>query len=94
MTESRLQASIIRALRDAGCYVANVVVAGEAGVADLLVCAPGGRFLALEVKMEKGRVSKMQEHHMERVRAAGGEAHVVRSVAEALDAARGPDEAR
>lgn len=61
------------------------------GGADLIgIVAPRGRFFALEVKAERGRVSTEQTQFIELVRRMGGFAAVVRSVDEAkaaLDAA-------
>ena len=55
------------------------------GSADLIgVCA--GRFFALEVKSERGRVSDDQQRWCALVRSKGGFAAVVRSVEDALAA--------
>lgn len=48
-----------------------------------------GRFLALEVKHEDGRVEKHQEQWLEYVTRFGGLAVVVRSIGEALEVVRG-----
>lgn len=57
------------------------------GSSDLIgVLNPSGRFVALEVKMPRGRVSPEQTTWMDAVRRAGGFAAVVRSEAEALAA--------
>lgn len=59
----------------------------QKGSADLIgVLAPEGRFLALEVKTPKGRISKEQELFLSLVRKQGGFACVVRSVDDALAA--------
>lgn len=55
---------------------------GAAGIPDLIICYKG-RFIALEVKTEKGRTTVLQEATLRRIRAAGGIAEVVRSVADA-----------
>lgn len=53
----------------------------ERGTADLLVCIKGtGKFLALEVKTEKGKPSEFQTEWLQKVRDAGGLAEIVRSV--------------
>lgn len=55
---------------------------GRVGIPDLLVCYRG-LFIALEVKKPKvGKVSVVQRVEIEKIRKAGGEAHVVTSVAE------------
>lgn len=83
MSEAKLQRAIVLALEAAGCYVVNVVVAGRQGTADLVVCA-GGRFVALEVKQPGRYPTAIQRVEAQRVAAAGGKSHVVRSVDEAL----------
>jgi len=55
---------------------------GAAGIPDLIICYKG-RFIALEVKAEKGRTTILQEATLRRIRAAGGIAEVVRSVSDA-----------
>jgi len=52
---------------------------GQAGIPDIIVCL-GGRFVALEVKTEKGKPTALQEVTLRRIRKAGGTAEVVRSV--------------
>lgn len=49
------------------------------GVSDILGLAPGGRFLAIEVKSEKGKVSDEQRKFIRSVQDAGGIAFVARS---------------
>lgn len=58
------------------------------GVSDLIGIAPGGRFLAVEVKTERGRLSAHQERFLEQVRRHGGIAFVARSMDDAIDLIR------
>ena len=85
MSETRLKAAITRALRERGAWVYKVHGGplGSAGVPDLLVCYKG-RFVAVEVKIPSGRVSPRQRLVIREIVAAGGEAIVAWSVAEAL----------
>jgi hypothetical protein len=53
------------------------------GLPDLIFCYRG-RFVALEVKMPEGVVSKIQRRRIAEIREAGGHAYVVRSVASAV----------
>lgn len=55
-----------------------------AGVPDLVGCI-GGRFIALEVKTDTGKPSKIQLHIIECIQNAGGIAGVVRSYNDVLD---------
>lgn len=54
---------------------------GTAGIPDIIACVDG-RFVAFEVKTESGRLSKLQEVTLGRIRDAGGRAYMVRSAAE------------
>ncbi len=54
------------------------------GVSDLIGWTRDGRFLAIEVKTERGRVTPEQAAFVARVTSAGGVAGVCRSVSEAL----------
>jgi hypothetical protein len=66
---------------------ARPVVAGMAvGSADLIgIVGPHGRFLSIEVKTAKGRVSEAQEDWARIVRSRGGVAGIARSVEDALE---------
>jgi hypothetical protein len=62
---------------------------GRRGVADVLGILPGGRFLAVECKGPRGRLTPEQSAFLDNVTKAGGVALVVRDVREleqALDA--------
>lgn len=54
---------------------------GTAGIPDIIACI-GGRFYAFEVKQPKGRLTRLQEVTIEKIRGAGGAAAKVTSVAE------------
>jgi hypothetical protein len=54
---------------------------GQSGLPDI-VCCYKGRFIAFEVKTDKGKVSVLQEVTLRKIRAAGGIADVVRSIEE------------
>jgi len=54
---------------------------GTAGLPDIIVCYRG-RFVAFEVKTATGRPSKLQEVTIAKIKAAKGEAFIVRSVEE------------
>ena len=53
------------------------------GVSDLIGWTEGGRFVAIEVKASRGRVTDEQKAFIELVRRSGGLAGVARSVGEA-----------
>ena len=97
MKEGDIQRLIMLALSEAGCLIFrnNVGVLKNAagipirfglaiGSSDLIGIAPGGRFLAVEIKTEKGKATPEQLRFIEAVRARGGIAGIARSPAEAL----------
>ena len=55
---------------------------GTAGIPDIIVCYRG-RFVAFEVKTEKGKLTVLQAITIKRIQNAGGIAAVVRSVEDA-----------
>jgi len=59
------------------------------GSADLVGIAPGGRFLGVEVKTDKGRPSVEQQNWIRHVNERGGIAGIARSPQGALDLVRG-----
>jgi len=52
---------------------------GTAGIPDIICCFHG-RFIAFEVKTDKGKLTKLQETIVERIRKAKGKAYKVTSV--------------
>lgn len=92
-TEQSIQRAILDYLRyrgifcwknnTAGIYVKarNTYIPSHApGVSDILGILPGGRFLAIEVKAPKGRVSPAQEQFLQTINERGGLAFVARSI--------------
>lgn len=61
---------------------------GTSGIPDI-ICCYRGKFVAFEVKTEQGRLSKLQEVMIERIRQAGGVAAKVTSLAEVKDILKG-----
>jgi hypothetical protein len=55
---------------------------GQAGIPDLIICYKG-RFIAFEVKTEKGKLTVLQALTIRQIQKAGGTAAVVRSVDDA-----------
>lgn len=103
--ETALKAAIIQALEAIGCEVANTpagqlrarrgyVHLAPKGWPDISGYLPDGRFLGLEVKMPKGKLSREQEAWRERAAKHGCVVGVVRSVAEAIEAVRKAGEGR
>lgn len=95
MTEKRIEAQIIRALRTLGFAVTKTSAAVHAkgvsaGTPDLYVRTHryGGIRVWLEVKTPKGRLSPLQQSWHVTEKEAGGHVFVVRSVGDAIAALR------
>ena len=54
---------------------------GTAGIPDIICCL-NGRFVAFEVKTPSGKLTKLQESTIQKIKAAKGEAFKVTSVGE------------
>ena len=83
MKEQEIQKQIKDFLQELGYVVVkvnNVGIKGnktfippsQKGISDLLCCAPGGKFLAIEVKKPGGKPSVDQLHFSSQVLKAGG----------------------
>lgn len=84
MLEKEIVAAILRHLKGLpGCFAwkEHGGLYGTAGVPDIIACV-GGRFYAFEVKTPSGRLTRLQEATLEKIRAAGGRAEKVTSVEE------------
>ena len=84
MAERDIVAAIMRLLkRTPGCFSwkTHGGMYGTAGIPDIIACLHG-RFVAFEVKTETGKLSKLQEITIQRIREAGGIAFTVRSAAQ------------
>lgn len=79
---SRLGALVIPYRQGVMQKADRIIRFGIPGISDLIVCYQG-RFIALEIKTEKGRQTDKQKKFESAVKQRGGEYHVVRSVEEA-----------
>ena len=71
--EKQYENKIKQFLKDNGAYFVKFLGCGftQAGVPDLLCCL-NGRFIAIEVKADKGKPSPLQIHNIEKIRESGG----------------------
>jgi hypothetical protein len=61
---------------------------GKPGSSDILGLLPGGRFIAVECKSQKGKLSEKQKDFLEAVEHLGGLAIVARSVDDVINAVK------
>ena len=59
-------------------------MSGVNGVSDIIGILPGGRFLAIEVKTDRGKATPKQERFIEEINHGGGLAFVARSVEDVM----------
>lgn len=88
-SEQQIQTKVISVLENRGAYVVKVISASRSGVPDLIACY-NGIFIGIEVKKPstKANVSKLQQHNLNQILKAKGQALVVWSpeqVEELLD---------
>ena len=84
MLERDIVAAILRYLKKGNrCFAwkTHGGMYGTAGIPDIIACIDG-RFYAFEVKQPSGRLTRLQEVTLEKIRAAGGVAVKVTSVEE------------
>lgn len=87
MSEKLIVNKILKYLKSLNCCFAwkeHGGIYGTAGIPDIIACI-GGRFIAFEVKTEKGKPTKLQEVAIRDIIKAGGVALVVTSVEEVKD---------
>lgn len=84
MAERDIVAAILRLLKktpNCFCWKEHGGMYGTAGIPDVIACI-NGRFVAFEVKTPTGKLTRLQEITLEKIRAAGGRACKVTSAAE------------
>ncbi len=73
-SEKSFENRIKKYLKEQGCWFVKYWGGGQftkAGIPDLIVCC-GGRFLAIEVKGEKGKASELQLYNIRKINEEGG----------------------
>jgi len=71
----------LKSMDNCFCFKEHGGMYGTAGIPDIICCF-NGRFIAFEVKTEKGRLTKLQEITIQRIKEAKGEAFKVTSLEE------------
>lgn len=79
MTEAEFQKKVLEFLRSQGVWHVKYWGGGQftkAGIPDILACVKG-KFVAIELKTETGRLSKLQEYNLAKIKESGGQALVL-----------------
>ena len=82
--ESELQARVIELLEIYTRVINREAAATRRGVSDITCCI-GGRFVAIELKDDKGTPSPQQLRYLEKVEESGGIGGVCRTIGDVLD---------
>lgn len=77
MRESRIEALLVRKIKQAGGWALKLVSPSNDGVPDRLVLLPGGRVIFVELKTETGALSPLQEFVHGRLRRLGMDVQVL-----------------
>ena len=79
MTESKFQKKLIDQFESEGWYVLKLIKTNKNGIPDLLCLKAGQVPLFIEVKAEKGIVSKLQEFRIKELNQQGFNAIIKRA---------------
>lgn len=82
MKESKIEAKLVRMVRDRGGLCYKFVSPGNPGVPDRLIVLPGGRVIFVELKTEVGRLASIQRWQQEQLRSRGVEVRTLRGLDE------------
>ena len=81
MNEHNFQKNTIKELKAAGWFVINIspIGNGNKGIPDLICCPPGGKFVAMELKVPGNSTTPAQKINLKKIARNGGEAVTVYS---------------
>lgn len=76
--ERKVKAKVVATLKKMGCYYCMPVTGGfgNSGVPDILICHKG-KFIGIECKAGKGKLTALQQHNINSIELSGGKAFVV-----------------
>lgn len=78
MLEKEIERRMGDMLKRRGCMYLKFESPGAPGVPDRIVITPGGRIVFVELKTQVGRLSKIQEWQIERMRQVGADVRTVK----------------
>lgn len=84
MLEKQIEARLKKELEKRGALVFKFVSPGQAGVPDRLVVLPDGQCVFVELKQENGRLRKLQEWQIQRLRDSNARVAIVRGLQDVL----------
>jgi len=88
MLESRIERSLEDKVRAAGGLSFKFCSPNNPGVPDRIVISPAGKVIFVELKTEVGRLAKIQEWQIKRIRGMGCDVRILKGLKDVRDFVR------
>lgn len=82
MLEKEVEKFLVREVKKLGGISFKFISPGNAGVPDRIVILPSGKVLFVELKTDKGKLTKLQEVQIKKISDLGADARVLRGIEE------------
>lgn len=80
MLEKEVEKFLVREVKKIGGISFKLISPGNAGVPDRIVILPSGKVVFVELKTDKGRLTKLQEVQIKKISDLGADARVLRGI--------------
>ena len=77
MLEKEVEKYLVREIKKLGGVSFKFISPGNAGVPDRIVMLPNGRVVFVELKTDKGKLTKLQESQIRKISGLGAEVKVL-----------------
>ena len=80
MLEKEVEKFLVREVKKLGGISFKFISPGNAGVPDRIVILPSGKVIFVELKTDKGKLTKLQEVQIKKISDLGADARVLRGI--------------
>ena len=80
MLEKEVEKFLVREVKKIGGISFKFISPGNAGVPDRIVILPNGRVVFVELKTDKGKLTKLQELQIKKISDLGADVRVLRGI--------------
>lgn len=80
MLEKEVEKFLVRQVKKLGGISFKFISPGNAGVPDRIVILPSGKVLFVELKTDKGKLTKLQEVQIKKISNLGADVRVLRGI--------------
>lgn len=80
MLEKEVEKFLVREVKKIGGVSFKFISPGNAGVPDRIVMLPNGKVVFVELKTDKGKLTKLQEVQIKKISNLGADARVLRGI--------------